>query len=105
MFSGPVQEHNGFADLVQNLANGLMRLGEVIKQTALGARDAIGKMLITMGYNVHAFLGQPLGTTPIQEANQGINRKAEMVGNALVTVACAILTLVLVKRVHRIRFV
>ena len=49
--------------------------------------------------------GQPFGGIPVDESNEDVNPRAEMVGNALITVACAILTLVLVKRVHRIRFV
>lgn len=50
--------------------------------------------------------GKPFGRSPCEESDpERLNHNAEVVGNALVTVACAILTLVLVKRVHRIRFV
>jgi len=61
-----------------------------------------------------AFLprGQPFARTPVEEAAvegsveyQEGQKKAEVVGEAAITVACAILTMVLLKRVYPIRFV
>lgn len=50
--------------------------------------------------------GRPFGSTPLEETDpECANKNAEAVGNALVSIACAILALVLVKRVHRIRFI
>ena len=56
--------------------------------------------------------GQPFARTPVEEiAVEGSaeheegQRKAEMVGRAAITFACAILTMVLLKRVYPIRFV
>lgn len=42
--------------MAENLAQGLVRLGEAIKQTAAGVRDSLGRFLIKIGFGVHALL-------------------------------------------------
>jgi 3-deoxy-D-manno-octulosonate 8-phosphate phosphatase KdsC-like HAD superfamily phosphatase len=103
---------NNFMDVITNMANSLKHMGFVIREKAAGARDAIGKLLIELGCNLHNLMGQPFGRTPMEEAAaegsaeyQEGQKKAEMVGRGAITVACAILTMVLLKRVYPIRFV
>jgi hypothetical protein len=103
---------NSFVDIITDMANGLRHMGEALRQKAVGARDAIGKLLIELGCNLHNLMGQPFARTPVEEAAvegsveyQEGQKKAEVVGEAAITVACAILTMVLLKRVYPIRFV
>lgn len=51
-----LQENNSSASVASNLAEGLVRLGEAIKQKAAGARDLLGRLLIGLGFRVHALL-------------------------------------------------
>ena len=48
--------HNGFIELINNIASGIMQLGDVIRQKAVGARNLIGKLFIELGCNLHQML-------------------------------------------------
>jgi len=105
---GPIR----LVDIIAGMASRLRSIGEAILQTGVGFRNFLGQLLLDMGHSLRSFISDPFDRTPaMEEAHEGLGGRGEdrwpkaQVGNAVLIVAVAVLTLVLLKRAYIIRFV
>ncbi|KAK9834126.1 hypothetical protein WJX81_000127 [Elliptochloris bilobata] len=82
--------------LVARLGRGLERLGQLMAP----ARDAVGRVLIEIGYRINGLLRRPFKESVVAAGQGSEPRRGGEVwwANVLMTVGCAVIALLLLKR-------
>ncbi|KAK9908212.1 hypothetical protein WJX75_004308 [Coccomyxa subellipsoidea] len=91
----PEHEGNSIKYIAERVAANIVNLGQHI-------RDSAAHLLVNLGYQIHQLLGRPFKQNPEAKSAEQSNEKApqEWLPKVLMTVGCAVITLLLFKRLR-----